>query len=111
MQLWPANEKRVRGELRRGLVEVGVRHDDHRRRVAELEADALARRALARCLQPTSPEPVNVISAHALVARRGRRRSPTTEPDDDVEPARRQARLLLELGEQQRRERRLATPA
>ena len=35
--------ERVRRELRRRLVEVGVRLDDHRRRVAELEADPLPR--------------------------------------------------------------------
>ena len=38
----------VGGELRRGLVEVGVRLDDHGRRVAELERDLLPRRTLAQ---------------------------------------------------------------
>ena len=109
MQLWPAKENAFAASFGGRVVEVGVRLDDHRRRVAELERHLLPRRALA---QPPADlaEPVNVISCDALVldehvADLGRR------ADDDVQPARRQARLRLELGEQQRRERRLRAPA
>ena len=62
--------------------------------------------ARERMPQPTAPEPVKVISFT-------RSSSTSTSPiaddgaDDDVEPARGQARLVLELGQQQRRERRL----
>ena len=64
------------------------------------------RGARSRSFQPTPLEPVNVISAHPLVLhedvadlRRG--------ADEDVEPARREPGVCLELGEQERRERRL----
>ena len=60
-------------------VHVGARLDDHRRVVAELEADLLARRAAAMP-QPTSGEPVKVIerdvgwSTIGVADRSGRRR-------------------------------------
>ena len=104
MQLWPGEGERVRGELLRRRRRCVAAHD-RRRRVAELEVDLLARGALA-----DSP---------ADVARAGERDQPHAlvldehvadlggRPDDDAQPARRQAGLFLELGEQERRERRL----
>ena len=64
------------------------------------------RGARSRMPQPTRAEPVNVIS---LTRSSSTSTSPISAdgPDEDVEPARRQARLVLELGEEQRRERRL----
>ena len=97
--------ERVRGESGRGVVEVGVGRDDHRRRVAELEVHALARRALAELPADAGragerdERDALVLDEH--VADLGRR------PADDVEPAGRQARLGLELGEEERGERRL----
>ena len=105
MQLWPANANAFAASFVGCDLDVGVGGDDHRRRVAELELHALPRRALLQL-------PADVAGAgerdqlHALVLdehvadlRRG--------PDDHVEPAGREPGLLLELGEQQRRERRL----
>ena len=93
-------------DLRGRELEVGVGLDDHRRVVAELEADLLARRP-ALMPQPTSGEPVNVIiatsgwSTSALPTR-------AAAAGDDVEPTRREAALVeQDLGEQQRGERRL----
>ena len=106
MQLWPANEKRVLGRCRGGGFDVGVRFDDQRRRVAELEVDPLLRRSLAQ------------LPADAARARERDRLHPLVldqrvtdlggGPDDDVEPARRQPGLVLELGQEKRREGRLA---
>ena len=105
MQLWPANENALAASSRRRVVEVGVRLDDHRRRVPELELDALARRPLGQ-LPADLARAGEGDRAHALVLdehvaelRRG--------PDEHVEPARRQAGLGLELREQQRGEGRL----
>ena len=55
--------------------------------------------------QPTSPEPVNVSSLHALVLDE-HVADLAGGAGDDVDPARRQACLLLELGEEERGERR-----
>ena len=100
----------VRGELRRGEVEVGVGGDDDGCRVAELQLGRACGPRAPAMPQPTPLEPVNVI----ILTRSS---STSTSPisaggaDEDVEPAGREASLLLELGEQERRERRLRSPA
>ena len=101
--------ERVRGELRRGEVEVGVGGHDDGRRVAELEPDALLRRALgdppadaARAGERDHPDALVLDEHVADLAGRA---------DEDGEPAGREACFLLELREEQRRERRLRSPA
>jgi hypothetical protein len=96
----------VRGELRGRVVEIGVRLHQHRRRVAELERHLLPGGALAeappdvaRAREGDHPHPVVL---NEDVADRGR------GADDDVQPPRRKAGLGLELGEEERREGRLA---
>ena len=102
----PGEGEGVAGELRRGLLDVGVRLDEDRGRVPELERDLLPGRPLAQ--------------APADVARARERDHPDAlvldqdvadlggRADEHVQPAGRQARLGLELGEEERRERRLA---
>ena len=96
----------VRGELGGGEVEVGVGGHDDGRRVAELQSHALLRRALgdapadaARAGERDHPDAL-VLDEH--VADLGGR------SDEDGQPAGRESGFLLELGEEQRRERRRA---
>ena len=109
MQLWPAKEKAFAAAFAAASATsasastiTGV--------ALPSSSSTFFRAARSRSAQPTSAEPVKLI-------RRTRSSSTSTSPisdgaaDEDVEPARRQAGLGLELGEQQRRERRLRSPA
>ena len=103
--------ERVRGELRRGVVDVGVRA--RRSPASRCRARALTRLRgarsrqlpadVARAGEGDQPSTRSSPTSTSPISRRG--------PDDDVQPARRQAGLLLELRQQQRRERRLRSPA
>ena len=105
MQLWPANENAFAASRVGSVLEVGVGGDDHRRRVSELEVHPLARRALTeRPADAGRPGERDECDARVLdedVSDLARR------PADDVEPARRKTGLHLELGEEQRGQRRL----
>ena len=94
----------VRGHRLRGRIDVGVRGDDHRCRVAELEADLLLRRALlqapADAARAGEGDRLHALVLDEHVADLG------GGAGDDVEPARREACLVLELGEEERGERR-----
>ena len=109
MQLWPAKEKAFAADFGGGLCDVGVRLDDHRRRVPELQQHLLPRRALAE--RPADLRGAGEADqSHALVldqdvADLGR------AADEHVQPAGRQAGLGLELGEEQGGERRLRSRA
>ena len=102
MQLWPANENAFVASARRRL-EIGVLLDDQRSRVAKLEGDPLARRALAhrpadlgRAGERDQPHTLVVDERVADLGRGPEERS----------ASRRKPRLRLELGEEERRERR-----
>ena len=96
----------MRRQLRSRLGEIGVAVDDHRRGVSELEQHLLPRRALADAPADLGRAGERdrldafVLDQHVADLTRG--------PDEDVEPARRQARLVLELRERERRQRSLA---
>src|SRR5204863_3200471 len=95
--------ERVLCDLRGRQGHVRVRRDDHGRRVPELEVDALLVCALAQSPADTARagerDQLHAFVLDEDVAEVRRR------PDDDVQPARRQAGLLFELCEQQRRQR------
>ena len=97
-------ERRARDALG-GEVEIRVGLDDHRRRVAELERDVLARRAVAqhpadrrRAGEGDHRDP-RILEQHVADLRLG--------AEHDVEPAGREAGLDLELGQRERAQRRL----
>ena len=103
MQLWPANENAFAASF--AAVPAGASAQTIAGRgVAELELDALAVRAfreapadVARAGEGEQPHAF-VLDQHVADLAGG--------AGDDVDPARRQACLLLELGEEERRERR-----
>ena len=93
----PGEGEGVRGELRGGKVEIGVGGHDDRRRVAELQPNALLGRALgdappdaARAGERDHPDAFVLDQDVADLAGRA---------DEHVEPSRREACFLLELGE------------
>src|ERR671922_104067 len=99
-------EREAVGRHRRGgRADVGIGPDDDRRRVAELERNPLARRALgqlpADAARAREGQDLDAVVLDEDVADLRRR------ADDDVQPAGRQARLGLQLGEEQRGQRRL----
>ena len=103
MQLCPAKENAFAAQPCGCVLDVGVSLDDHRRRVPELEVHALARCALADA-PADLPRPRERDQSDALVLdedvadlARG--------ADEHVEPARREAGVVLELGEKQGGER------
>jgi hypothetical protein len=96
----PGEGKGIRGDLRRRGLEVGVGLDDHRRRVAELEVDAFARRPLAQS-PADAARAGEGDQAHALVLDEDVA-DLASRPDEDVEPTGRQPRLGLELAEEER---------
>src|SRR3954468_3620668 len=113
MQLWPAKENAfaasfvaARARAAAAAPATGVAVHDAGRGVAELQPHALLRRALgdapadaARARESDHPNPL-VLHEHVTDLARG--------PDEDVEPAGRKTRFLLELREEQSRERCLA---
>src|SRR5205807_5277684 len=81
--------ERVCGHRLRGGIEVGVRLDDHGRRVAELEVDALLGRTLPQLPADRAGagegQRADALVLDQHVAELGRR------PDDDVDPTGREA--------------------
>ena len=92
--------ERVSGQAGGGVVEVGVRGDDHRRRVPELEVHALSRRPLtdppADRRGAGEGDQLHALVLHEHVA------DLAGGATEDVEPSRWKPRLQLELGEEER---------
>ena len=105
MQLWPANENALAASFDAASSRSASASTITGVALPSSSATFL-RAARSRSFQPTSEEPVNVIS---FTRSSSTRTSPISaaRAREDVEPTRGQAGLVLELGEQQRRERRL----